>query len=36
MDSSTKPSLEKQLKAYEEVFNHIDPVIIRTLDIGGG
>jgi phosphoenolpyruvate-protein phosphotransferase (PTS system enzyme I) len=35
MNASTNPSLDKQLKAYEEVFNHIDPVIIRTLDIGG-
>ncbi|MDY0138561.1 MAG: phosphoenolpyruvate--protein phosphotransferase [Candidatus Izemoplasmatales bacterium] len=35
MDSNTTPSLDKQLKAYEEIFNVIDPVIIRTLDIGG-
>jgi phosphotransferase system enzyme I (PtsI) len=35
MDASTMPSLDKQKNAYKEIFNHIDPVIIRTLDIGG-
>jgi len=35
MDASTTPSLEKQTKAYQEIFDDVDPVIIRTLDIGG-
>ena len=35
MDSLKMPSLEKQHKSYEEIFDQIDPVIIRTLDIGG-
>jgi phosphotransferase system enzyme I (PtsI) len=35
MDSTTTPSIEKQKQAYKEIFDHIDPVIIRTLDIGG-
>ncbi len=35
MDSSTTPSLDKQTKAYQEIFDEVDPVIIRTLDIGG-
>lgn len=35
MDSTTTPSIDKQKQAYKEIFDHIDPVIIRTLDIGG-
>ena len=35
MDTQSMPSLEIQIKHYEEVFNSIQPVIVRTLDIGG-
>lgn len=35
MDSATMPSLDKQKQAYKEIFDRINPVMIRTLDIGG-
>ncbi|MFW5864720.1 MAG: phosphoenolpyruvate--protein phosphotransferase [Candidatus Izemoplasmataceae bacterium] len=35
MDSQTMPTLDDQIKAYKDVFDAIDPVIVRTLDIGG-
>ena len=30
-----KPSLEKQQKAYKEIFNMFDDITVRTLDVGG-
>ncbi len=35
MESQTSPSLERQVEAYKAVFEAIQPVIVRTLDIGG-
>jgi phosphotransferase system enzyme I (PtsI) len=35
MDSQTMPTLDEQIAAYKKVFNAINPVIVRTLDIGG-
>jgi phosphotransferase system enzyme I (PtsI) len=35
MDQPQAPSLEAQIKAYQTVFNAVNPVIVRTLDIGG-
>ena len=35
IDSQEAPSLESQIKAYQKVFDSIQPVIVRTLDIGG-
>ena len=32
---SVKPSLEKQQKAYKEIFNMFDDITVRTLDVGG-
>ncbi len=33
--SSRKPTVEEQTKAYKEVFEKCDDVIIRTIDVGG-
>lgn len=35
MDTTTMPSLETQISHYQEVFETIQPVIVRTIDIGG-
>lgn len=35
MDQDKAPSLEEQIKAYQTVLKAVQPVIIRTLDIGG-
>ena len=35
MESEKAPSLESQIEAYEAVFKKMQPVIVRTLDIGG-
>jgi len=35
MDSLEAPSLDTQISAYQKVFEAINPVIVRTLDIGG-
>lgn len=35
MNEKTMPSLEKQIDAYQKVFEAYDTVIVRTLDIGG-
>ncbi len=33
--TSTKPSLESQIKAYREIFDTFEEVTVRTLDVGG-
>ncbi len=35
MDSEQTPTLDEQINAYETVFKSVQPVIVRTLDIGG-
>ncbi len=35
MNEKTMPSLQKQIDAYQKVFEAYDTVIVRTLDIGG-
>ncbi len=35
MDTDKMPTRDEQVKAYQKVFETIQPVIVRTLDIGG-
>jgi len=35
MEKKEMPSLEEQIDAYQKVFDAIQPVIVRTLDVGG-
>ena len=35
MESDTMPDEETQIKAYQTVFDTVQPVIVRTLDVGG-
>ena len=35
MESDAMPTEDEQIKAYKQVFDTINPVIVRTLDVGG-